>query len=195
MSPIASTTTGGMGCSRRSSTLETSCRCAGVTWVLVGLSVGRASQWQFSQVPGFLPNTELYPKRNETFRSYHADAASAIAHRQAPSTGHSPSSPSAWDAPLQRRPQDPDSLSVYREPCRIRPAFVPRTTWRRQETARRAGASNPQVRNQIRVSSLVAKSAAKTLSRWRHGFEPRWDYERTRVRSLELASADLIRRK
>jgi len=44
--------------------------------VLVGLSVGRASQWQFSQVPGFLPNTELYPKRNETFRSYHADAAS-----------------------------------------------------------------------------------------------------------------------
>jgi hypothetical protein len=58
---------------------------------------------------------------------------------------------------------------------RSRPAFVPRTTGRRQETTRTVGASNPQVRSQIRVSSLVAKSAPRTLSRWRHGFEPRWD--------------------
>jgi len=40
-----------------------------------------------------------------------------------------------------------------------------------------AGAPNPQVRSQIRVSPLVAKSAPRTLSRWRHGFEPRWDYQ------------------
>jgi hypothetical protein len=41
-----------------------------------------------------------------------------------------------------------------------------------------AEASNPQVRTQIRASSQVAKSAPRTLSRWRHGFEPRWDYKR-----------------
>ena len=58
------------------------------------------------------------------------------------------------------------------------PAFVPRTTGRRQETTGTAGASNPQVRNRIRASPQVAKSAPRTPSRWRHGFEPRWDYER-----------------
>jgi hypothetical protein len=39
-----------------------------------------------------------------------------------------------------------------------------------------AGASNPQVRSQIRPSPQVARSAPRTLSRWKHGFEPRWDY-------------------
>jgi hypothetical protein len=57
-----------------------------------------------------------------------------------------------------------------------RPAFVPRTTGRRQETVGTAGASNPQVRDSIRASPLVAKSAPRTLSRWRHGFKSRWDY-------------------
>ena len=58
-----------------------------------------------------------------------------------------------------------------------RPAFVPRTTGRRQETTGTAGASNPQVRNQIRPSPQVANPAPRTRSRWRHGFEPRWDYQ------------------
>ena len=57
-----------------------------------------------------------------------------------------------------------------------RPAFVPRTTGRRQEMTGTAGASNPQVRSPIRVSSLAARSGSRTLSRWREGFEPRWDY-------------------
>jgi hypothetical protein len=61
---------------------------------------------------------------------------------------------------------------------RSRPAFVPRTTGRRQETTRTAGASNPQVRNRIRASPQVVRSIPRTLSRWRHGFEPRWDYNR-----------------
>jgi hypothetical protein len=43
-----------------------------------------------------------------------------------------------------------------------------------------AGASNPQVRSQIGVSALVATSASRTLSRWRHGFKSRWDYQETR---------------
>jgi hypothetical protein len=58
-----------------------------------------------------------------------------------------------------------------------RPAFVPRTTERRQEMTGTARASNPHVRRRIWVSSLVATSASRTLSRWRHGFEPRWDYQ------------------
>jgi hypothetical protein len=40
---------------------------------------------------------------------------------------------------------------------RIRPAFVPRTTRRRQETAGSAGASNPLVTRQIRVSGQIAR--------------------------------------
>jgi hypothetical protein len=43
---------------------------------------------------------------------------------------------------------------------------------------RRVGASNPQVRNRIRASLQVVKSAPRTLSRWRHGFKSRWDYKR-----------------
>jgi hypothetical protein len=55
-----------------------------------------------------------------------------------------------------------------------RPAFVPRTTGRRQEMTGRAGASDPQVRNQGRPPPQVAGSAPRTLSRWRHGFKSRW---------------------
>jgi hypothetical protein len=58
-----------------------------------------------------------------------------------------------------------------------RPAFVPRTTGRRQEMTGTAEASNQQVRKQIRPSPQVARSAPRTLSGWRHGFEPRWDYQ------------------
>src|SRR5918995_2482714 len=57
-----------------------------------------------------------------------------------------------------------------------RPAFVPRTTGRRQEMTGPAGASNPQVSNEIRPSPQVVRSAPRTLSRWRHGFKSRWDY-------------------
>jgi hypothetical protein len=45
----------------------------------------------------------------------------------------------------------------------------------------RARASNPQLRNPIGLSPLVAKSAPRTPSRWRHGFEPRWDYQGKRL--------------
>ena len=63
------------------------------------------------------------------------------------------------------------------DPPRLRPAFVPRTTGRRQETTGAAGASKPQVRRRIRASPLVAKSGSRTLSRWRHGIRSRWDYQ------------------
>jgi hypothetical protein len=59
---------------------------------------------------------------------------------------------------------------------RARPAFVPRTTGRRQEKSG-AGASNPQVRSRARALPQVAKSAPRTVSRWRHGFKSRWDYQ------------------
>jgi hypothetical protein len=59
-----------------------------------------------------------------------------------------------------------------------RPAFVPRAIRRRQEMAGWAGAPNSQVSVKIRLSAQVAESAPRTLSRWRHGFKSRWDYER-----------------
>ena len=55
---------------------------------------------------------------------------------------------------------------------RIRPAND-RDASRNDENHR---AQNPQVRGRVRSSSQVVKPAPRTLSRWRHGFEPRWDY-------------------
>jgi hypothetical protein len=72
-----------------------------------------------------------------------------------------------------------------------RPAFVPRTTGRRQETTRMAGASNPQVRNQIRASPQVANPAPRTLSRWRHRFESRWDYSAAGVEAPSASAVGL----
>ncbi len=63
-----------------------------------------------------------------------------------------------------------------------RPAFVPRTTGRRQEMAGTAGASNPHVTSRIPTSSQVEKPTTRTLSRWRHGFKSRWDYAGQRTR-------------
>jgi hypothetical protein len=37
--------------------------------------------------------------------------------------------------------------------------------------------SNPEVSGPFRVPLQVTESARLNLSRWRHGFEPRWDYE------------------
>jgi hypothetical protein len=70
-----------------------------------------------------------------------------------------------------------------------RPAFVPRTTGRRQEMTGTAGVSNRQVRNQIRPSPQVARSVPRTLSRWRHGFEPGWDYEQEPAGQRHSATA------
>src|ERR687898_1629226 len=87
-----------------------------------------------------------------------------------------------WEAPPGRHPAKPrlSHVSAYvfaGTRTRRRPAFVPRTTGRRQETTGTAGASNPQVRDRIPASSQVARSAPRTLSRWRHGFKSRRDYK------------------
>jgi hypothetical protein len=50
-----------------------------------------------------------------------------------------------------------------------------------RETSRNDGnrwSTESAGRPQIRTSPQVAESATRTLSRWRHGFEPRWDYKR-----------------
>ena len=83
------------------------------------------------------------------------------------------------DRPYPPGPGSPSGFSLRLRPQPAhggRPAFVPRTTGRRQEMTGTAGASNPHVRNQIRASPQVVRSIPRTLSRWRHGFEPRWDY-------------------
>jgi hypothetical protein len=42
---------------------------------------------------------------------------------------------------------------------------------------------NPHVRDRIRPSPQVTESGPRTLSRWRHGFKSRWDYERNPTHS------------
>ena len=49
------------------------------------------------------------------------------------------------------------------------------TTTQEDELRREA---NPQLDKHLKASPQVAESAPRTLSRWRHGFEPRWDYKR-----------------
>jgi hypothetical protein len=57
---------------------------------------------------------------------------------------------------------------------RIGPARHRTTT--QQDRLRRE--ANPQVEGRFIASPQVMESGSRTLSRWRHGFEPRWDYER-----------------
>jgi hypothetical protein len=46
--------------------------------------------------------------------------------------------------------------------------------------------ANPQVERMIGVSDPY------TLSRWRHGFEPRWDYDCQRLGTVRLGSDDRV---
>jgi hypothetical protein len=82
------------------------------------------------------------------------------------------------------------SLRLCWQPTRRRPAFVPRTTGKRQETTRTAGVKNRQVRQRIRLASLVARSGSRTLSRWRHGFKSRWYYNPGLRRSRDPESGE-----
>jgi hypothetical protein len=56
---------------------------------------------------------------------------------------------------------------------RIGPARYRTTT--HEDQVRREAYS--QVDEHLKASAQVVESAPRTLSRWRHGFEPRWDYE------------------
>jgi hypothetical protein len=56
---------------------------------------------------------------------------------------------------------------------RIGPAAYRATT---QEDGLR-GEANPQLDDRLIASPQVVASISRTLSRWRHGFEPRWDYK------------------
>jgi len=98
------------------------------------------------------------------------------------------------DLPASRRREvDLQSeLSEGLEASRV-PAFVPPTNGRSQETVSTAEQPNAQVSCPIRASAQVARSAPRTLSSWRHGFEPRWDY-RSNAGSEE-ASPSLSRRR
>ena len=68
-------------------------------------------------------------------------------------------------------------LSEGLESSPIRPANDQETS-RMDENGR---ATKPQMNRHIRRSPQVAKSGPRTLSRWRHGFEPRWDYQANRA--------------
>ena len=124
----------------------------------------------------FAPPAPSYSASNRPIRK----SAARRGHPPSPSRWSTASSPQT-DGPgaaISRSRATTHEPALASNPPLDRPAFVPRTTGRRREMTRTAGASNPQVRNQIRPSPQVAKPVPRTLSRWRHGFEPRWDYER-----------------
>jgi hypothetical protein len=65
---------------------------------------------------------------------------------------------------------------------RIGPAAYRATT--QEKELRRA--ANPQVGEHLTASPQVVLSVSRTLSRWRHGFKSRWDYEAETARSAVL---------
>jgi pimeloyl-ACP methyl ester carboxylesterase len=84
--------------------------------------------------------------------------------------------PTAGDGSLMTRGRPglgPPCMTPSTHSSRIRPANDSETS----RNGRMAGAPNCQVSGAIRLSTQVAKSCPRTLSRWRHGFKSRWDYK------------------
>src|SRR6266542_3127072 len=80
--------------------------------------------------------------------------------------------PDHLDACCSPRPSSPRCMTASTDWPRIGPAVYCATT--QEDELRRE--ENPQVDKHLKASPQVAESAPGTLSRWRHGFEPRWDY-------------------
>ena len=68
------------------------------------------------------------------------------------------------------------------------PVEIPHDVENRRVATRFDHQLNPQISGPSRVPPQVTESARLNLSRWRHGFEPRWDYQETR-RSEALSGA------
>ncbi|SRR6266542_4089273 len=81
--------------------------------------------------------------------------------------------PDHLDACCSPRPSSPRCMTASTDWPRIGPAVYCATT--QEDELRRE--ENPQVDKHLKASPQVAESAPGTLSRWRHGFEPRWDYK------------------
>jgi hypothetical protein len=58
------------------------------------------------------------------------------------------------------------------------PVNIPHDVENRRVATRFDQELNPQISGPSRVPPQVTESARLNLSRWRHGFEPRWDYKR-----------------
>jgi hypothetical protein len=58
----------------------------------------------------------------------------------------------------------------------IDPVSIPHDVGNRGEATGIDRKVNPQVNTPFRPPQQVTDSVRSTLSRWRHGFEPRWDY-------------------
>jgi hypothetical protein len=84
-------------------------------------------------------------------------------------------------APRAGHKASPPMAPIVRDAWPVRPAFVPRTTGRRQEAMSAAEQQDAQVIGRIGASLQVPEVTPKTLSRWRHGFKSRWDYRGKRV--------------
>jgi hypothetical protein len=77
-----------------------------------------------------------------------------------------------------------------------RPAQIPHDDGKPRETSGAAGQSKEQVTPPFPAAPQVTDLALVTLSRWRYGFESRWDYpgqRLRRVRSVPRHPADIGR--
>ena len=74
--------------------------------------------------------------------------------------------------PTSGHKASPPMAPIVRDACPVRPAFVPRTTGRRQEAMSAAEQQNAQVIGRIGASLQVPEVTPKTLSRWKHGSVP-----------------------
>ena len=70
----------------------------------------------------------------------------------------------------------------------VDPVSIPHDVGNRGEATGIDRKVNPQVNTPFRPPQQVTDSVRSTLSRWRHGFEPRWDYQvRGRISSVGSA--------
>jgi hypothetical protein len=75
------------------------------------------------------------------------------------------------------------------------PVFIPHDVEKRGVLTRIDPEPNSQVSDPFPPPPQVTDSARLNLSRWRHGFEPRWDYEwKTRGQGTSPGSIRLLNR-
>ena len=100
-----------------------------------------------------------------------------LAPRPTRGNGCSPSSRSTSSAPLQRRALNPNGLCLPRAVANW-PRGVPHDD-ARGRVARRSKFAGRWPSHRIAAGGGFV---SRTLSRWRHGFEPRWDYQAASVK-------------
>jgi hypothetical protein len=91
-------------------------------------------------------------------------------------------------SPSCRRRSTGSSYSDYapRARARIDPALIPHEVEKRGVTTQTNPRTEAPRQSRFGPAPQVTELTRVTLSRWRHGFEPRWDYQGRRLRTRRL---------